>query len=221
MKKYIGLLFFSLVFCILSATAQRKVSELTLVYDASISTGSKEPKMADAFDGATMTVYLKGNLSRSEMTSALFSSSTIHDSKTGTAVVLREVSGQKLLIRMTAENWAEKNRRYEGMTFTNTNETKTIAGYKCTRAVAKLSDGTTFTVYYTDEIIPENKEYDYQFRSLNGLPLEYELIQGKLTIKYTVSKINMNPVPASKFDIPKTGYREMTYDESKKTNAGN
>ena len=202
----------------LCVQAQRKVSELTLVYDASVTTGSKEPKLADAFDGATTTVYLKGNLSRSEMVSALFSSTTIHDSKTGTAVVLREVSGQKLLIRMTAENWAEKNKRYDGMTFTNTNETKTIAGYNCIKAEAKLSDGTTFTVYYTTEIVPENKEYDYQFRSLNGLPLEYELVQGKLTIKYTVSKINMNPVPASKFDIPKTGYREMTYEESKKSN---
>jgi hypothetical protein len=57
--------------------------------------------------------------------------------------------------------------------------------------------------------------------NLNGLPLEYELVQGKLTIKYTVSKINMNPVPASKFDIPKSGYREMTYEESKKMNVSN
>jgi GLPGLI family protein len=173
--------------------------------------------MADAFDGATTTIYLKGNLSRSELSSALFSSTTIHDSKTGGAVVLREVSGQKLLIRMSPENWIEKNRKYQGIKFSNTNETKTIAGYTCTKAVATLEDGSTFTVYYTTEIIPENKEYDYQFKNLNGLPLEYELTQGKLKIKYTVSKINLNPVPASKFDIPKGGYREMTYEESKKT----
>jgi hypothetical protein len=205
----------------LPATAQRKVSELTLVYDATVITGNKEPRLADAFDGATMTVYLKGNMSRCEMATALFSSATIHDTRTGTAVVLREVDGQKLLIRMNAENWAEKNARYDGIKFANTDETKTIAGYTCTKAVATLSDGTTFTVYYTTEIVPENKEYDYQFRNLNGLPLEYELVQGKLTIKYTVSKINMNPVPASKFDIPKTGYRELTYEESKKTSLAN
>jgi GLPGLI family protein len=158
-------------------------------------------------------------MSRAEMVSALFSSATIHDSKTGSSVVLKEVSGQKLLIRMTPENWAENNKRYEGITFTNTNETKAIAGYNCIKAVATLPDGTTFTVYYTPDIVPENKEYDYQFKNLNGLPLEYELVQGKLTIKYTVSKINMNPVPASKFDIPKAGYREMTYEESKKMTA--
>ncbi|MFT3822397.1 MAG: hypothetical protein QM731_00705 [Chitinophagaceae bacterium] len=216
MMKRFTLLFFSFTMFSLLAVAQRRVSELTLVYDASVSSGNAEPKMADAFDGATTTVYLKGNMSRSEMVSALFSSTTIHDSKTGSAVVLREVSGQKLLIRLNADNWAEKNKRYNGITFTNTSDTKTIAGYKCTKAEAKLTDGTTFTVYYTTDIIPENKDYDYQFKSLNGLPLEYEMVQGKLTIKYTVSKINLNPVPASKFDIPKSGYREMTYDESKK-----
>ena len=199
-----------------SVSAQKRVAELMLVYDASITTGSPEPKMADAFDGASNTVYLKGNLSRSEMVSALFSSATIHDSKTGTAVVLREVSGQKLLIRMSAVNWLQKNEKYKGITFKNTGETKEIAGYKCLKAEAKMSDGVSFTVYYTTDIIPENKEYDYHFRDLDGLPLEYELTQGKLTIKYTVSKINMNPVPAAKFEIPESGYREMTYEESKK-----
>lgn len=215
MKKIILLGF--CFFVTLTGWTQKKVAELTLIYDASITTGSNEPKMADAFDGATTTVYLKGNLSRSELSSALFSSTTIHDSKTGAAVVLREVSGQKLLIRMSQENWSEKNRKYQGISFTNTDETKTIAGYTCTKAVATLADGSTFSVFYTSEIIPENKEYDYQFKNLNGLPLEYELTQGKLKIKYTVSKINLNPVPASKFDVPKGGYREMTYEESKKT----
>jgi GLPGLI family protein len=204
-----------------SVYAQKKVSELTLVYDAQVTTGNKEPKLADAFDGATTTVYIKGNMSRTEMVSALFSSTTIHDSKTGAAVVLREVSGQKLLIRMTADNWKEKNRRYEGISFARTDETKTIAGYKTTKAEARLSDGTSFVVYYTTDIVPENKEYDYMFRNLEGLPLEWELVQGKLKIKYTLSKINMNPVPASKFDIPKSGYRELTYEESKKMNVNN
>jgi hypothetical protein len=219
MTKQIVVLMIGLAGLVTGAFGQRKVSELTLVYDASISSGSKEPKMADALDGHSKTIYIKGNMSRAELVSALFSSSTIHDSKSGSSVVLKEVSGQKLLIRMTPENWAENNKRYDGITFTNTSETKAIAGYNCIKAVAKLPDGTTFTVYYTPDIVPENKEYDYQFKNLNGLPLEYELVQGKLTIRYTVSKINMNPVPANKFDIPKTGYREMTYEESKKMTA--
>jgi GLPGLI family protein len=206
-------------FC-LTVSAQKKVAELTLVYDATISTGDSQPRLADAFDGATTTVYIKGTMSRSEMTSALASFTSIHDSKSGMAVVLQEISGQKLLIRMTADNWKDKNRRYEDISFSNTSETKTIAGYKCIKATATMKDGSAFTVYYTKDIIPENSDYNAQFKNLEGLPLEYELTQGKLKIKYTVSKINMNPVPASKFDIPKSGYRELTYEESRKLGIG-
>jgi len=203
-----------------SLFAQKKVSELTLVYDATITTGSNKPDLGKAFDGATTTVYIKGSLSRSEMVSALASFTTIHDSRSGTAVILQEVSGTKLLIRMNADNWKDKNKRYEGVNFTNTDEKKMIAGYNCTKAIATMQDGSTFTVYYTNEIVPENLDYNYQFKGLNGLPLEYELTQKDLKIKYTVSKISLNPVPVSKFDIPKSGYREMTYEESRKLGYG-
>jgi GLPGLI family protein len=218
MKKFLALGL--LVLAGLGSQAQKVVSELTLVYDASISSGSAEPRMADALDGSTTTLYIKGPMSRVEMNSALFSSTTIHDAKTGNAVILREVSGQKLLIRMNADNWKEKNKRYQDIQFKNTGETKNIAGYTCQKAVATLKDGSNFVVYYTPDLVPENRNYDYQFRSLNGLPLEYELNMGKMTIKYTVSRVNLNPVPASKFDIPKSGYREMTYEESKKPGSG-
>lgn len=218
MKQIVKIALFSLLglAAAVQLNAQRKVAELMLSYDTKVTTGTNEPKMADAFDGAVTTIYIKGPLSRSEMNSALFSTTTIHDAKSGSAVVLREVSGQKILIRMTPENWVEKNKKYQGIQFKQTNETKVIAGYKCQKAEATLADGTGFSVYYTTDIVPENKEYDYMFRTLNGLPLEWELTQGKLQIKFTLSKINMNPVPASRFDIPKSGYRELSYEESRK-----
>jgi GLPGLI family protein len=209
-------LVFITVFSVMTGMAQKKVSEITLVYDAVISTGDNQPKMADAFDGSTTTIFISGAMSRSEMVSALSSSTTIHDGKTGSAVILQEISGQKILIRMTGDNWRDKNKRYENIQFSNTGETKMVAGYKCEKAVAKMKDGSVFTVFYTKEIILENADYNIQFKNLEGLPLEYELSQGSLKIKHVVSKINMNPVPASKFDIPKNGYREMTYEESRK-----
>ncbi|MBE7169730.1 MAG: hypothetical protein INR73_04025 [Williamsia sp.] len=199
---------------------QKKVSDLTVTYTTKVTTGTKEPRLADIFDGATTTVYIKGMMSRSEMVSALASFTTIHDAKNSSSVILQEVSGQKLLIRMTADDWKDKNKSYEGITFTNSGETKTIAGYNCVKATANLKDGSSFSVYYTSEIIPDNLEYNYQFKNLNGLPLEYELKQGNLVINYAADKISLAPVPASRFDIPKTGYRELTYEESKKLGMG-
>lgn len=194
--------------------AQKIFSEGTIVYDITVQTGSKEPQLADMFDGVTATIYLKGSQSRTEMISPLGSTITLMDAKTNTGAVLKEYGNQKLLIHMTRQDWDDLNKKYTGITFTPQNETKTIAGYSCQKAIARLKDGTTFTVFYTKEMVTENKDYDYQFKSLPGLPLEYESSVGNLKVKYTASKIAFDPVPVQKFSIPVSGYRELTYQES-------
>jgi GLPGLI family protein len=197
--------------------AQKRVGDLSLIYNSVISNTKDTNKKISS----STAYFLKGNLSRAEVNSSQFSSVTIYDSKAGTGVILREVNGQKLLIRMNEENWNQKNRRFINLNFTKTNETKTIAGYFCSQAKASTPDGFEVTVFYTRDLIPENKGYDPQFENLDGLPLEYELQKGNLRIRYTLASVNLNPVPASKFDIPTSGYREMTYDESLKLKTGN
>ena len=201
-------------------SAQKKTAELTVVYDYRLSASDADKKAHGDENTFTSTIYIKGNLSRSEQSNSLYSSATIYDANTNTGVLLKEVSGQKLLIRISQSNWQEMNAASDGIVFTKTAETKSIAGYKCIKATGKSKDGTLYTVYYTPEINPENKNYNLKFKDLDGLPLEYEMTLGSSTIRYLVSRINMNPVPASKFDIPKTGYRELTYEESKKLKNG-
>jgi len=200
----------------LTGQAQKIISEGSLVYNISIQTGSKEPNMADMLDGATTTVYIKGNQTRSEMVSGLGSESTIHDARTGTGVILKDYSGQKLMISLTKDDWEKKNKKYEGITYEITNETNVIAGYTCTKAIAKLKDGTSFIVYYSPDLKVANKEYDYPFKTLPGLAMQYEWQSGKMKFKFTLSKINFDPVPSSKFDIPKSGYRTLSFDETQK-----
>jgi hypothetical protein len=198
--------------------AQKSVSEVTLVYDYSV-IRSGDDKKAE-MQNATHTVYIKGNKSRSEMASPLFNSTTIFDVNTGFGVILKEVSGQKLLIRMNPDNWADRNRMYDGIVFKNSSETKEVAGYKCVKAIGQTKTGAVITVFYTREIVPENRQYDPSFRNLDGLPLEYELSSGDVRIRYRIARINLNPVPVSKFDVPSasSGYREMSYEDSKKMN---
>ncbi len=61
---------------------------------------------------------------------------------------------------MNEENWNQKNKRLLNLNFTKTNETKTIAGYFCSQATASTPDGFEITVFYTRDLIPENKSYD-------------------------------------------------------------
>jgi GLPGLI family protein len=209
---FIMILFLSVI----TVKAQKVISEGNLIYNISIQTGSNEPKMADMLDGATTAIYIKGAQSRSELVSGLGSEVTIYDSKKGSGVILKDYSGQKLMITLTKDDWDKKNSKYEGITFETTSETLNIAGYNCKKAIAKLKDGSSFVVYYTSEIEVADKDYDYQFKNLPGLALQYEWQSGKMKFKYTLSKINFDVVPVSKFDIPKSGYRVMTYAETKK-----
>jgi GLPGLI family protein len=195
--------------------AQRKLTEATIAYDIVINTNNKNPQAADLLDGATSVIYLKGNSSRSEMISSLGTQSTIIDGKTGDVTVLKDYGEQKYMISMTPDNWKESNKKYEGISFTYFEEYKTISGYKCQKAIGKLADSSTFTVYFTKELIPANKEFQYLNKNLPGLAMQYEAVLGSMMVTYTVSNINFNPVPAAKFDLPKSGYRVMTYAESK------
>ena len=218
MKNNRTIVFFAilLLLCTGEIQAQKKIAEFTVVYNYTMTMAGKE----NAAPGATHTLFVNGNMSRSEFNSPMISFSTIRDANSGSGAILRELSGQKLLIPMTADDWRDRNKRYDGLHYTITNETKTIAGYKCAKATAMTSDSLNITVFYTRDLVPDTKEFDPQFRGLEGLPLEYEIKKGNLTIRYILNSINMNPVPASKFDIPKSGYRVLSYEESKKLYPG-
>jgi GLPGLI family protein len=204
-----------------NADAQRNVAEATIVYDMVIQTGNGTSKSGDALTGATTTVYVKGNNSRTDMASTLGKETTIYNSKTGNAVILKEFSGQKLMITLTRENWIAKNKMYNNVKFELTGETKTIAGYNTQKAIARMADGKTFEVYYTPELVLTNKEYDLTFSNLPGLAIQYEIESGKMKFQYTLAKINYDPVQVSLFDFPTSGYRTMTYEENQNLKKGN
>jgi GLPGLI family protein len=109
-----------------------------------------------------------------------------------------------------------------GIRFELKDETKTILGYNCKLAIATLNDGkSTFSVYYTNDIAFQNKDYGPQFNGLPGFPLEYEAELGTMKVTYKADKISFEPITASLFDLPKSGYREMTYEEVKRLRTKN
>jgi GLPGLI family protein len=216
MKKYLPILSALLFLFAYPALAQKKFSEGTISYDIVINTGSDKPQNADFLDGATSAVYIKGAKTRTEMVSPLGTQSTIIDGTKNSIVILKEYGDQKYMINLKPNDWKDANKRFEEVSFTyEAGENKTILGYKCNKAIGKLKDGTSFAVWYTTDLVPENKDFQYANRTLPGLALEYETNVGNLKVTYTVSKISFSPVPAAKFDIPKAGFRVLSYEESK------
>lgn len=163
-----------------------------------------------ALKNTTKTFYLKGKLSRVDIENPAYTQSTIYDAATGAAVILKELGGNKYLYNLNAEQWAEKNKDFAGIDVNLQADTKNILGYECKKAVLTLKNGTITTVYYATTIVPSVAENPFQFKGVPGFVLEYEseIGPGK-KITYTATKINFNPVAASVFEIPKTGYRIM------------
>lgn len=201
------------------AVAQKQVNEVTLNYKISIESSGKT-QVGSNLDGASYTVYIKGGESRSEMLSSLGAESNLYDSKSGKGFILKEYSGQKLMITLTRDNWAQKNQYFQSMNFNIDNAEQTIAGFKCKKATAKTNDGKTVVVYYMPDVTTANKDYNNAFKQLPGIPVQYELESGKLKFTYTLTGISYDPVSESKFDVPKSGFRVMTYDENQQLKKG-
>lgn len=213
-----NLLFLFSLLLALPALSQKKLTEGTIQYDITINGSSDKPLVGEVLDGATNVVYIKGGKVRTEIASTLGKEATIISQANGKkdVTILKEYGSQKFMINLTAVDWTDLNRRYEKVTFTlDPTATRNIQGYTARKAVGRLDDSTTFIVWYTPDITTDNRDFQYANRTLPGLALEYETNFGNLKVVYTFSKISFAPVPAARFDLPKTGFRVISYQESK------
>ena len=208
MNKIILLLLFIII--AYSPFAQQKIiAECTITYNINVS-DSAGTTMQKALKASSKTVYIKGNESRVNLVSPAFNQSVIYDKTEGTTTILRELGSNKFITTLDNDKWIEENQQFEGLIIEPTIEHKQILGYDCTKAFLHLKDSSIYTIYYTPSIIPSVKEFEYQFKDIAGLVLSYEALGTKgEKVKYTATKVNLSPVPASVFAIPKSGYRVL------------
>lgn len=212
MKKILAILSFALLLIPRIIAQETKIiSDCTVNYDVTVEDAKGNPPVSKAMAATNKVLYIKGPNIRSDLETPNFKQIMIYDAKTDSTVILRELGNTKYISYLDGKKRKEKNKKYEGIKFTKTNEKKTILGYECNKVIATLTDGSTYDVYYTNSIVPSTTEYEYQFKDLPGFVLEYEaeLEHGKTKVKFTASKITLTPVPVAKFDVPKTGYRVL------------
>ncbi len=208
MKRFLLPIF---LFAVAPSIAQKRFSEGTIVF--SVSTFVDGKKIAEDATAVNMT---KGGHVRAEMISSIGKTITIFDTREGKGAVVRELGSQKILIPLNRENWAETNAKFQNIVYSFSEESEALIGFKCKRASAMLKDSTLVDIYYTREIVAENPEVYSQFGSLPGIALQFSYTKGNTVVAYTATAINFDPVPVQKFDVPTSGYRVMSFEESKK-----
>ena len=200
--------------------AQKVVNEASLIYNISIVSLNEKGNTAKPLDGATLNLYVRKTDSMSDMISSLGKESNLFDAKTGNGFILKGYSGQKLMITLTRENWKQKNQYFSNLKFSIDNTEHSMAGYTCRKATAKTEEGKDFIVYFLPDFTFANKEYNNAFAQIPGIPVYYELESGKLKFTYTLTGISYDNISPNKFEVPKTGFRVMTYDENQQLKKG-
>lgn len=179
--------------------------------------GGDEPALP--METATV-ISVKGNFIKVESKSDRAHTITIIDKGAHKTTSLTEAGGRKFgyFSIDTARATGDTNqRRRPATSLQYSDETKTILGYTCKKAVATRTFGNrsmSTTIWYTTDFILKSpipmggRGFGFGgFNELNGFPMEYDAsLPNGLTIKYQITKVEQNAkLSDSDFDIPR-GY---------------
>ncbi|HEX2394279.1 MAG TPA: hypothetical protein VHI78_02980 [Bacteroidales bacterium] len=79
----------------------------------------------------------------------------------------------------------------EDMEIIETNETKTIAGFECRKALVKLpSNNESFAIYYTNQITLRHPNATNPYRKVKGVLMEFELRLMHLNMKFVAESFH-------------------------------
>jgi GLPGLI family protein len=193
------------------ANAQ-KAFEGSIVYTIDISGESLTPEMKQMMAGSQMSVYMKGEKSRTDMNMAMQNTITISDAKAKSSFVLMDIMGQKY--KIVTKDDAKKPE----ITVKELTDTKEVAGYKCKKAELSTTGQEPITVYYTEDI--PNTGYNTQIKGIKGYPLEFEVTQGGMKINYSAKSVSKEKIEDAKFVVDDKDYKVMTKEELMKSMGG-
>lgn len=179
--------------------------------------GGDEPALPTE---TSTVIYVKGSFTKVESKSDRAHTITIIDKNAHKTTSLTEAGGRKsgyFSIDTAQSTTDTSQRRRPATSLQYSDETKTILGYACKKAVATRTFGNrsmSTTIWYTTDFVLKSpipmggRGFGFGgFNDLNGFPMEYDVAAPNgMTIKYQVTKVEPNAkISDGDFDIPK-GY---------------
>lgn len=211
----ITMVFIAMVILVPFANAQETPFAGTVIYD--VKAEGEIPEQAKSMIPTEMTYKLSADKQSVSMTLGMMEQKTINDAVKQESDMMMNVMGQKFVIKnIAAQMNALKNKEIESTGVKFTNETKSIAGYTCKKAIVtmkpKVGAKTIFDVYYTDDIDVSKYKFSNTFPEINGLLLEFKMKMGPMSFNMIASSIKKENIPASEFVIA-TDYKQVTIEQ--------
>lgn len=203
---------FSLIIMLLTGLSvqsfcQKTFNEGTLTFSMNLQSDNAQAQQMMA--GSTLTISVKNNLSLSKMQTSMMQMTSLVDAGADTAVNVIAMMGKNYFSKMDSKQLHDEyyadtaNYKVE-----YTDETKTICGYTCHKAIMTGKDGKKLECWYTTDLVPASKMY-HQYMQINGMPLEFTTANPQGTMEITCTKVDMSPVSDSTFHVDLTGAEPM------------
>jgi GLPGLI family protein len=133
----------------------------------------------------------------------------IADMEANYMVTLMDILGNKIAMTSPMGNMEEMKAESAKIEIEYINETKTIAGYKCKKALIR-TEGLVepMTIYYTSEFSGGTE----QFGTLDGFALEYSVVAEGVEMIFVATRVEKKKIDDSIFVAP-TEYKVVTQQE--------
>lgn len=198
----------------ISVSAQKPGSPFKGVINYKVSyPDSKIEASQQAMLPQTMKVSLNGNKTRIDINMPSMTQIVLMDADLLTTKVLLELMGQK--IYMKPNKAASKTGGKEPVVVILP-ETKEIAGFVCKKAEINFGDekskASPIIVYYTEAIGNNKIFYENEYRTLPGIPMEFQYKMQGMNLLLTASSVEKGKISNKDFEVP-SEYKEMTPEQ--------
>mgnify|MGYP003393109226 CR=1 FL=1 len=192
----------------------RRLDEGVIEYDLSFPDYDPNGLMAGMLPEKTTLTFTE-NKQVAELSAGmgLFRTSMIADNDERKLDYQLSVLSKKLVAHLQQRDMLIFNKGSIAMTILRTEETDTIAGYPCHKAVAIFNsiDQPEIELWYTDRINMEDPNWFGPFADVPGVLMRYEVVQYGMRMRLDAVAVEPGPIDPTKFKV-RPDHRQVTPD---------
>lgn len=210
----------ALALCTLMASTQwscqgnllnKKVTEGVIEYALSFPDYDPNSLMAGMLPEKTTVSFERGRqVAELSAGMGVFHTTLVADNENQEGDYHLSVLSKKLVSHLHDRDMQLFTRENPVLTILYSNETDTIAGFPCKKAVALFQDihQREIELWYTDGITMDNPNWFNPFSEIAGVLLRYEMVQYGMRMRLEATNVAAGPVDANKFQL-KGGYEQV------------
>lgn len=177
-----------------------------------------------SFGEQEIVTYVKGDNTKTEVSSMMFTSTVYSDGKTVTS--LTDAMGNKSAYKASKEEIEESQKNETKPKIDYTTEKKTIAGYECTKAIItgigkdkkeKVTIAWVTDKFTANQSLARKASGRMNLGDLKGQPMALEMTMSQngmdMKVVMTVTEVIISPLEDSVFKVNTDGYTVLTYKE--------